>query len=303
MEKRILLASPRGFCRGVERAVRMLEETVRRERGTVYVRREIVHNAALVRHFQELGVIVVNEVDEVPEGGVVVFSAHGVAPSVREAAKARGLRVVDTTCPLVEKVHREARRFRQEGFTIILIGEPGHKEAVGVMGEAPGHIRLIHSEEEAEALDGIDGEHAAWLSQTTLNVDETMKIVAKLRAKYPRIQGPDSSDICYATKNRQMAVRELAGECDVFVVVGSKTSSNTRRLAEVASETTWAVRIDEPEELAGVDFSSVMTVGVSSGVSVTEEQLMRTVSYLKGLGYYKVETRAVVEESVAAFHT
>lgn len=304
MEKRILLASPRGFCMGVERAVRMLEEALRREQGTVYVRRELVHNVALMERFQSLGAVVVREVDQVPPGGTVVFSAHGVAPSVRERAGARGLRVVDTTCPLVEKVHREAARLREEGYTILLIGEPGHKEVEGVMGEAPERIRLIPSSGAPcpGCLDGIDGSRVAWLSQTTLHVDETARIVEGLRKRFPLIQGPPKSDICYATKNRQAAVKSIAGECGLFIVVGSKTSSNTRRLAEVAAEAGAgrAIRIDEPEELEDLNFSGVETVGVSSGVSAGEEQLDRVLSDLKKRGYARVEERIAVREKVPA---
>ena len=304
MEKRILLASPRGFCMGVERAVRMLEEALRREQGTVYVRRELVHNAALMERFQSLGAVVVREVDQVPPGGTVVFSAPGVAPSVRERAGARGLRVVDTTCPLVEKVHREAARLREEGYTILLIGEPGHKEVEGVMGEAPERIRLIPSRGAPcpGCLDGIDGSRVAWLSQTTLHVDETARIVEGLRKRFPLIQGPPKSDICYATKNRQAAVKSIAGECGLFIVVGSKTSSNTRRLAEVAAEAGAgrAIRIDEPEELEDLNFSGVETVGVSSGVSAGEEQLDRVLSDLKKRGYARVEERIAVREKVPA---
>ena len=303
MEKRILLASPRGFCMGVERAVRMLEEALRREQGTVYVRRELVHNAALMERFQSLGAVVVREVDQVPPGGTVVFSAHGVAPSVRERAGARGLRVVDTTCPLVEKVHREAARLREEGYTILLIGEPGHKEVEGVMGEAPERIRLIPSSGAPcpGCLDGIDGSRVAWLSQTTLHVDETARIVEGLRKRFPLIQGPPKSDICYATKNRQAAVKSIAGECGLFIVVGSKTSSNTRRLAGVAAAGAGrAIRIDEPEELEDLNFSGVETVGVSSGVSAGEEQLDRVLSDLKKRGYARVEERIAVREKVPA---
>ncbi len=289
---------------GVERAVRMLEEALRREQGTVYVRRELVHNAALMERFQSLGAVVVREVDQVPPGGTVVFSAHGVAPSVRERAGARGLRVVDTTCPLVEKVHREAARLREEGYTILLIGEPGHKEVEGVMGEAPERIRLIPSSGAPcpGCLDGIDGSRVAWLSQTTLHVDETARIVEGLRKRFPLIQGPPKSDICYATKNRQAAVKSIAGECGLFIVVGSKTSSNTRRLAEVAAEAGAgrAIRIDEPEELEDLNFSGVETVGVSSGVSAGEEQLDRVLSDLKKRGYARVEERIAVREKVPA---
>lgn len=287
MEKEYLLAPKRGFCQGVENAIKKLEETIQQENGTIYVRREIVHNEALVEHFKSLGVVIVDEVDDVPEGGVVVFSAHGVAPSVREAAKLRGLKVVDTTCPLVTKVHNEAVRFRELGYTIILIGVVGHKEVIGITGEAPDNIHVVQSEKDVENLIGIDGSRVAWLSQTTLNVDETMKIVERLQEKYPLIQGPPKSDICDATRERQQAVRDIAKKCELFIVVGSKTSSNTKRLYEVAaeSESTKVVQIDEPEELISVDFSSIQTIGITSGVSVAEEQLMRVTAYIEKIGY------------------
>lgn len=299
MEKRILLASPRGFCFGVGRAIEMLEETVKQESGRVYVRKEIVHNTAVVEHFKSLGVVIVNEVDEVPQGGIVVFSAHGVAPSVRESANARNLTVVDTTCPLVTKIHKEALRFKSQEYTIILIGEAGHKEMIGVIGEAPDHIRFIQREQDVDKLTGIDGSRVAWLSQTTLNVDETQQIVKRLQEKFPHIQGPPKSDICYATKNRQWAVKSIANECDLFVVVGSENSSNTRRLVEVAHKAgaVKVIRIDEPADLSDTDFTSVYTVGVTSGVSTTDDQLQRILTHLKGMGYSKIEERVAVEES------
>lgn len=289
MEKRILLAYPRGFCMGVNRAIKMLDEAVGREEGTIYVRKEIVHNAAIVNHYKSLGVIFVNEVDEVPEGGTVVFSAHGVAPSVREKAKGRNLRVIDTTCPLVTKIHKEAVRLKEQGYSIILIGQVGHKEVVGVTGEAPDHIQVIRNAEDVEKITGVDSSHIAWLSQTTLNVDDTQHIVELLRAKFPLIQDPPNSDICYATKERQLAVKNIAGECDLFIVVGSVNSSNTNRLAEVAADAKAArvVRVDKPEELDGEDFSSVTTIGITSGVSTREEQINDIVTYLNKMGYEK----------------
>jgi 4-hydroxy-3-methylbut-2-enyl diphosphate reductase len=299
VEKRLLLASPRGFCMGVERAIKMLEDTINRENGTIYVRKEIVHNDALVEHFKSLGVVIVDEVDDVPEGCVVVFSAHGVAPSVREKAKSRNLKVVDTTCPLVTKVHNEAIRFKEQDYTIILIGETGHKEMIGVIGEAPDNIRFINSEKDFDSLGGIDGTRVAWLSQTTLNVDDTQKIVEKLRGIFPLIQGPPKSDICYATRNRQLAVKNIASECNLFVVIGSPNSSNTKRLAEVATEAgaNNVVQIDEPEELLNMDFSSIITIGVTCGVSVADEQWLRIIKYLKGLGYSNEEERIAVVEN------
>jgi len=270
MEKRILLASPRGFCMGVERAVRMLEEALRREQGTVYVRRELVHNAALMERFQSLGAVVVREVDQVPPGGTVVFSAHGVAPSVRERAGARGLRVVDTTCPLVEKVHREAARLREEGYTILLIGEPGHKEVEGVMGEAPERIRLIPSSGAPcpGCLDGIDGSRVAWLSQTTLHVDETARIVEGLRKRFPLIQGPPKSDICYATKNRQAAAKSIAVECGLFIVVGSKVTEEIKALEEPENGVVIRGFVTEEELARLYDTTRIVAVPLRYGAGV-----------------------------------
>lgn len=290
MERRILVANPHGFCKGVARAIAMLRDTLEHERETgktVYVRKEIVHNTALVEDFKSKGAVIVNEVDDVPEGGIVVFSAHGVAPIVREKAAARNLCVVDTTCDLVERVHKAAVRYAGEGYTIILIGEPGHKEMIGVMGEAPDSIRFIHNESDIDNLSDMDTSRLVWLSQTTLNVDETRKVVESLREKFPTLEDPSDECICYATKNHQLAVKNIADVCDLFVVVGSQTSSNTKRLVEVAAESgaKRAIRIDEPEELKDIDFSAVYTVGLTSGVSVTEEQLTRTREYLENMGY------------------
>jgi 4-hydroxy-3-methylbut-2-enyl diphosphate reductase len=284
---------------GVNQAIKMLEETISQESGTIYVRKEIVHNVALVEHFKSLGAVIVDEVDDVPEGCAVVFSAHGVSPSVREKANDRNLKVIDTTCPLVTKVHNEAIRFAEQGYAIILIGETGHKEVTGVMGEAPDNIRFIHDEKDIDGLAGINSSKVAWLSQTTLNVDETQKIVKHLREKFPLIQGPPKSDICYATRNRQLAVRNIASECDLFVIIGSKNSSNTKRLAEVARETDAleVMQIDEPEELDYLDFALLSTIGVTSGVSVENNQLERVVSYLRKKGYTHVEERVAVKEN------
>ena len=295
MQKRILKASPRGFCYGVNNAVNMLRDTLSRESGTVYVRKEIVHNTVLLERFRTLGAVFVDEIDEIPAGGVVVFSAHGVPPHVREQAKERNLRVVDATCPLVTKVHNEAIRLREQGYTIILIGEEDHKEVIGVFGEAPDNTHIIRSETDIDKLTGIDGARVAWLSQTTLNVDETQKTVECLRKKYPAIIGPPESDICYATKERQLAVKNIANECDLFIVAGSENSSNTNRLAEVAlmAGASDVVRIDMPEELDGRDFSSVGTIGITSGVSVENDQLESIIAYLKEIGYTHIEEIAV----------
>lgn len=292
MKKRLLMASHRGFCFGVERAIEMLDETLATEKDTiVYMRKEIVHNAALTARYKARGAVVVNEVDEVPEGGVVVFSAHGVAPSVRENAKARNLKIIDTTCPLVTKIHKEALNLAEQGYTIILIGETGHKEMIGVMGEAPESVRFINSEKDFDSLEGIDGSRVAWLSQTTLNVDDAYRIVGRLREMFPLIQDPPESDICCATKERQSAVKDIAGECDLFIVIGSENSSNAKRLAEVASTAGAAIvnQIDEPEDLRNVDFSSVYTIGITCGVSVSPEQWNRVINYLKDLGYASEE--------------
>lgn len=290
MERRILLANPHGFCKGVAKAISTLRTTLEQESKTgktVYVRKEIVHNIALVEDFKAKGAVIVSEVDDVPEGSIVVFSAHGVAPSVREKALARNLRVVDTTCDLVTKVHEAAVRYASKGYTIILIGEPGHKEMIGVIGEAPDNIRFIHNELDIDSLSDIDTSHVVWLSQTTLNVDETKKIVEYLRRKFPNLENPSDDCICYATKNHQLAVKNIASECDLFVVVGSQNSSNTKRLVEVAIESgaKHAIRVDEPNELNSIDFSAIYTVGITSGVSVTEEQLARAREYLENMGY------------------
>ena len=287
MKKQYWLAWPRGYCMGVARALKLLDDTLASTQDTVYVRQEIVNNQFLVEHYRTLGALVVNEVSEVPRGGTVVFSAHGVAPSVRELARERELRVIDATCPLVAKVHREAVRLREAGREIVLIGVRGHKEMIGVTGEAPGNITLIERAEEIQDLRIRDPSRVAWLSQTTLNVDDTLELVRQLREKYPEIQGPDSSDICQATKERQQAVKCFASECDLFIVAGSFSSSNTRRLAEVAADcgARRVLRIDGPEELAGLPFSEISKIGITSGVSVSPEQLRQITDYVEGLGY------------------
>jgi 4-hydroxy-3-methylbut-2-enyl diphosphate reductase len=296
MDRRILLASPRGFCFGVERAVKMLGNTVKQEQGTIYLRKEIVHNTVLMAYYKSLGVVIADEVDDVPAGSVVVFSAHGVAPSIREKAKKRNLRVIDTTCPLVTKVHNEAVRLKEQGYSIILIGEIGHKEMIGVTGEAPENIRLIQYESDIDSISDVDSSRIAWLSQTTLNVDDTHKIAERLREKYPLLQDPSQECICYATKERQLAVKNIADECDLFIVVGSANSSNTKRLAEVAAEAGSRVvhRVDHSEELEIVDFTMTITVGITSGVSTTDEQLMKVIAYLGERGYTKIEERVAI---------
>jgi len=292
MKKRILLASPRGFCAGVERGIKILEDTIR-EKSPVYVLNEIVHNVFLLSHFKSKGVVFVDALDEVPPGSTVVFSTHGVAPSVRKKAEGRNLKVIDATCPLVTKVHEQAIQFKNQGYTIILIGMPNHPEIIGTAAEAPDNTMVIQDERDFDKLDEIDGSQVAWLSQTTLNVDVTNRIVERLREKFPQLQDPPQSCICYATKNRQHAVKNIAHECDLFIAVGSKNSSNTVRLAEVADDAgaTQVLRIDNPEELNGVDFSSIKTIGITSGSSVANEQLMRIIAHLDEIGYDSVEER------------
>jgi len=284
MEKRILLASPRGFCAGVRNAVAMLEEAVKS--GKVYVRGEIVHNKALAEQFATAGAVQVGEVGEVPEGGTVVFSAHGVAPSVREQAKARNLKIIDATCPFVTKVHEEAKRLSEAGCTIILIGDSAHDEVIGIVGEAPDNITVIQSEEDVDGL-AANGK-IAWLSQTTLNADTVSAIAGRLRAKFPQIAEPPlESRVCGASRNRQEAVKRIAGECDLFAAVGSANSSNTLRLVEAAysAGAAKAVRVDNPADLDGIDLASVYTVGITSGVSVADEQFESVVAYFEEKGY------------------
>ena len=290
MEKRVLKASPRGFCFGVNRGIKMLEDTIRRENCTVYVYKEIVHNIDLVNRFKSKGVKFVDGIDEIPPGSLVVFSTHGIAPSVEEKAKSLSLRVIDTTCPLVTKVHKEALRFREEGCTVILIGDKNHEEVIGVAGEAPDNILIVWDEKDFDKLPEIDGSHIAWLSQTTLNCDDTKQTVDRLREKYPLLQDP-RSDICYATRNRQSAVKNIANECDLFIVVGSEKSSNTVRLTEVALTAGAAkvIRIDSAEELDNVDFSSVSTIGITSGVSVTNKLFNSITARLGETGYNQQE--------------
>ncbi len=234
--EKLLLASPRGYCAGVDRAVQTVERMLDTHGAPVYVRKEIVHNKHVVERLRERGAIFVDEQTEVPEGALCVFSAHGVAPSVRAGAEARGLRTVDATCPLVTKVHREATRFAQEGYTVVLVGHAGHEEVEGTMGEAPEQIVLVQSERDVDELQLPDPGRVAYITQTTLSVDETSSIVARLRVRFPQIVGPRTDDICYATTNRQAAVKQMAGRCELMLVIGSRNSSNSARLVEVARD-------------------------------------------------------------------
>ena len=265
-EKRVVVAAPRGYCAGVDRAVITVEKSLDLYEGPIYVRKEIVHNKHVVENLEGRGAIFVDELDEVPEGSTVVFSAHGVSPLVREEAGKRQLKTVDATCPLVTKVHHEAKRFAKEDMTILLIGHDGHEEVEGTMGEAPENTILVESPEDVDKVELPDGANVAWLSQTTLSVDETMEIVRRLREKFPQLQDPPSDDICYATQNRQMAVKQIAAKgCDLMIVVGSNNSSNTKRLVEVALEAgaKASYRVDNHTEIKDEWLDGADVVGVT----------------------------------------
>jgi len=281
--KRVLLAAPRGYCAGVDRAVIAVEKALDHYGAPVYVRKEIVHNKHVVTGLEKRGAIFVDEVDEVPEGATLVFSAHGVSPSVVKASEARGLNTIDATCPLVTKVHREVQRFAAEEYDILLIGHEGHEEVEGTAGEAPDHVQLVDGAEGIENAKVKDPKKVIWLSQTTLSVDETMETVLKLREKFPTLQNPPSDDICYATQNRQVAIKKVGSESDLVLVIGSANSSNTVRLVEVALEAgaKAAYRIDYASEIKDEWFEGVETVGVSSGASAPEELVDEVLEYLE----------------------
>jgi 4-hydroxy-3-methylbut-2-en-1-yl diphosphate reductase len=296
--RRVLLAKPRGYCAGVDRAVQTVEQALERFGAPVYVRKQIVHNTHVVRTLEERGAIFVEETEEVPEGSVVVFSAHGVAPAVREEAKVRGLRTIDATCPLVTKVHNEARRFAAQGYDILLIGHQGHEEVVGTTGEAPASIQLVDGPEGSDSVQVRDPEKVAWLSQTTLSVDETIETVAELRKRFPLLLDPPSDDICYATQNRQLAVKQIAAESDVVIVVGSTNSSNSVRLVEVARDA-GADAAYLVDDASGIDQSwldGVSTVGVTSGASVPEDLVAGVLARLAEGGFADVEEVEAVSE-------
>jgi 4-hydroxy-3-methylbut-2-enyl diphosphate reductase len=269
---RVLLAAPRGYCAGVDRAVQTVERALAHYGAPVYVRKQIVHNLHVVRTLEQLGAIFVEETDEVPEGSTVVFSAHGVAPEVHEQARDRRLRTIDATCPLVTKVHNEARRFAADGYDILLIGHEGHEEVVGTTGEAPEHIKLVQGPDEVAQAQVRDPSRVVWLSQTTLSVDETMQTVDALHERFPLLQSPPSDDICYATQNRQAAVKVIAPQAELFLVVGSANSSNSVRMVEVAlaAGARAAYLVDHADEIDPAWLTGVSTVGVSSGASVPE---------------------------------
>ena len=297
--KRVLLAAPRGYCAGVDRAVQTVEHALDLHGAPIYVRKEIVHNKHVVEELTKRGAIFVEEETEVPEGEMVVFSAHGVAPSVHENAAKRQLRTIDATCPLVTKVHVEARKFAADGYTIILIGHEGHEEVEGTTGEAPDTIVLVQTEEEVETLEVEDPDRVAYITQTTLSVDETSAIIAALRRKFPNMTGPKTDDICYATTNRQQAVKELARECELILVIGSTNSSNSVRLVEVAREHGVASHlIDFQHQVQEAWLEGVETVGITSGASAPEELVEGLVEFFRQRGAESVSELKTVEEDV-----
>lgn len=299
MVRKVVLASPRGFCAGVVRAIDIVELALQTYEGPLYVRKEIVHNPHVVEDLRRKGVIFVSELDEVPERQRVIFSAHGVSPEVWKRSQAKSHEVIDATCPLVTKVHMEARRFASKGYTIILIGHQGHDEVEGTMGEAPGQIVLLSSEEEVENLQVRDPEKVAFLTQTTLSINDTKAIVAALKERFPEIAGPPTDDICYATQNRQEAVRSLAGQTDLILVVGAKNSSNSNRLVEEAREKgTRAYLINDAGDIApGWLEDGVEIVGVTSGASAPDRLVQDVVRYFVASGA-EVEELMTREENV-----
>jgi 4-hydroxy-3-methylbut-2-enyl diphosphate reductase len=300
MSKRVLLAAPRGYCAGVDRAVVAVEKSLELYGAPVYVRKEIVHNKHVVSTLEQRGVIFVNETDEVPEGATVVFSAHGVSPAVHEAAAARNLKTIDATCPLVTKVHNEVKRFADDETEILLIGHNGHEEVEGTAGEAPGKVRIVDGLEEARTIQPTPGKKLVWLTQTTLSVDETMQSVAILKDRFPEIANPPSDDICYATQNRQEAIKAIAPQADLVIVVGSTNSSNSVRLVEVALEygAKAAYLIDYAAEVKDEWFSGVETIGVTSGASVPEILVDDLLKHLSTHGYGDVEEVRATEETL-----
>jgi len=296
----VLLAAPRGYCAGVDRAVITVEKALDLYGPPIYVRKQIVHNKHVVATLEKRGAVFVDSTEDVPEGETVIFSAHGVSPAVHEEARALQLKTIDATCPLVTKVHREAVRFANDDVDILLIGHDGHEEVEGTAGEAPSHITLVQSPEEVDAVQVRDPERVVWLSQTTLSVDETMETVRRLREKFPALQDPPSDDICYATQNRQVAVKQMAAECDLVIVVGSTNSSNSVRLVEVAVE--HGARdghlVDYADEIDEAWLDGVSTVGVTSGASVPELLVREVLEWLDARGYGDVALVTAAEESL-----
>ncbi|WP_079633823.1 4-hydroxy-3-methylbut-2-enyl diphosphate reductase [Mycobacteroides abscessus] len=298
--KRVLLAEPRGYCAGVDRAVETVERALEKHGAPVYVRHEIVHNRYVVDTLAKAGAIFVDETDEVPEGAIVVFSAHGVAPTVHEKAAERNLKIIDATCPLVTKVHQEAKRFARDDFDILLIGHEGHEEVIGTAGEAPDHVQLVDGPNAVDNVTVRDENKVIWLSQTTLSVDETMETVQRLRERFPTLQDPPSDDICYATQNRQVAVKAMAPECELVIVVGSRNSSNSVRLVEVAlnAGSRASYLVDYAEDIDPAWLEGVTTVGVTSGASVPEVLVRGVLERLAEHGYGEVQPVTTANETL-----
>lgn len=298
--KRVLLAEPRGYCAGVDRAVETVERTLEKHGAPIYVRHEIVHNRYVVDTLAKAGAIFVEQTDEVPEGAIVVFSAHGVAPTVHVEAAARNLKTIDATCPLVTKVHNEAKRFARDDYDILLVGHEGHEEVVGTAGEAPDHVQVVDNPDAVDNVVVRDPNKVIWLSQTTLSVDETMETVRRLREKFPTLQDPPSDDICYATQNRQVAVKAMAPECELVIVVGSKNSSNSVRLVEVAlgAGSRAAHLVDYAEDIDPAWLDGVTTVGVTSGASVPEILVRGVLDRLAEHGFDTVQPVTTANETL-----
>src|SRR4051812_11663097 len=299
MVEKILLASPRGYCAGVDRAVQTVERALELYGAPVYVRKEIVHNKHVVSQLRDRGAVFVDDEQDVPEGAVTVFSAHGVSPTVHANAKERDLQTIDATCPLVTKVHKEAIKFAREGYTIVLVGHAGHEEVEGTMGEAPEDIVLVETEADVDQLEVADPEKVAYISQTTLSVDETRAIIGRLRERFPGITGPRTDDICYATTNRQAAVKQMAAHCDLVLVIGSQNSSNSQRLVEVARDHgAEAHLIDNAGQVDESWLEGKRVVGISSGASAPEELVQRLVDFFRARGVEDVGEFEVVQEDV-----
>jgi 4-hydroxy-3-methylbut-2-enyl diphosphate reductase len=298
--RRVLLAAPRGYCAGVDRAVIAVEKALEQYGAPIYVRHEIVHNKYVVQTLEKKGAIFVETTDEVPEGSIVMFSAHGVAPVVHEEAAERKLATIDATCPLVTKVHKEAVRYAKDDFDILLIGHEGHEEVIGTTGEAPEHITLVDGPEDVDKVEVRDPSRVVWLSQTTLSVDETMETVDRLKTKFPLLVSPPSDDICYATQNRQIAVKQMGAEADLVIVVGSQNSSNSKRLVEVAlgAGARDAHLVDYAKEIDEAWLEGVSTVGVTSGASVPEVLVEEVLEWLSQRGFEDVEIVKAAEESI-----
>ena len=298
--KRVIVAAPRGYCAGVDRAVTTVEKALETYGPPIYVRKQIVHNKHVVSTLEKRGAIFVDELDEVPADALVVFSAHGVSPAVREEAVRRELRTIDATCPLVTKVHREAKRFAAKDTDILLIGHAGHEEVEGTMGEAPDRTTLLESPDDVDRLDLPTDKPLVWLSQTTLSVDETMETVTRLRQKFPLLVSPPTDDICYATQNRQQAVKQIAPHCDLMIVVGARNSSNSMRLVEVALEAgaKRSERIDYPHEIRDEWLDGVSTIGLTSGASVPDELVQGALALLRERGFPKADEERLIEENL-----